>query len=107
MGIYADANHQRWCYKCYVVLLVKYKFCATMSLASLRRDLWQGLRPTRVFSVFILDEPFFASVKQTRGLFCCNEAKLRFHLKEDTCQYLKLDAGRLGASEGFLALPFE
>jgi hypothetical protein len=63
------------------------------------------LQPSKARLLLFLVEPFFASMKQKRDYFCCDEAMLKFCLKMDTCRSVKQEARRLGASGGFLALP--
>jgi hypothetical protein len=71
------------------------------SLSSLQRDcVWQ------VFSILFLGKLFFTLIKQKRCFLCCDKAKLRFYLKLDTCQPVRLEAGRFDVSGGFLSLSF-
>jgi hypothetical protein len=53
---------------------------------------------------FYFSRTVFALVKQKREVFCCDEAKSKFKVKLDTCHACKQEAGKFGASEGFLAL---
>jgi hypothetical protein len=94
MDIGGAANKQRRRCKYSVILLLYYKFCATISLASLRRNLrWM------IFCFLFLGEPFFRCINEIKEKdFFCDETKS----ERVTTLFLFLVCFNKAKAEGFL-----